>query len=78
MKRLYTDRHPESSGLAGKLPVTAAMVGIEQQGGQGLMSAQRTLLAGGTSAADMPSMAPSAPFRPPVCPCLSSSSQVSC
>ena len=64
---LYTGLHPESSVVAGKLPVTAAMISIEQQSSPGLMSAQRTLLAGGTSAADMPSMTPSAPYRPLVC-----------
>ena len=59
--------HPASSGFAGKLPVTAAMISIEQQSSPGLLSAQRALLAGGTSAADMPSVTPSAPYRPLVC-----------
>ena len=52
---------------AGKLPVTAAMVSVDQQTSAGAMPAQRPLPAGGLSAADMPSMAPSAPYRPPVC-----------
>lgn len=66
-RRLFTGLHPESSGLAGKLPVTAAMVSIERQSSLGLMSAQRTLLAGGATAADVASMAHSAPYRPLVC-----------
>ena len=57
---------------AGKLLVTAAMVSVEQQTSAGAMPAQRPLPAGGLSAADMPSMAPSAPYRPPVCLPLSS------
>ena len=56
---------------AGKLPVSAAMVGVEQQSSAGAMPAQRPLPAGGVPAADMPSMAPSVPYRPPVCPRLS-------
>ena len=54
--------------LAGKLPVSAAMIGVEQQSSAGAMPAQRPLPAGGVPAADMPSMAPSAPYRPSVCP----------
>lgn len=59
--------------IAGKLPVTAAMVAVEQQSSAGAMPAQRPLPAGGLSAADMPSMAPTAPIRPPVRPSLFSS-----
>lgn len=60
-----------SATSAGKLPVSAAMVGVEQQSSAGAMPAQRPLPAGGVPAADMPSMAPSVPYRPPVWPRLS-------
>ena len=46
------------------------MVGVEQQSSAGTMPAQRPLPAGGVAAADMPSMAPSVPYRPPVRPRL--------
>ena len=48
----------------------AAMVSVEQQSSAGAMPAQRPLPAGGVPAADMPSMAQSVPYRPPVCPRL--------